>query len=181
MGLKPNIAIVIEGDLNAKREYLIQHLQDVFDELDLFYSINIFSEHKTPIELNKFVQSFDNLENYQIIIAVEPLRSTLSEAIASQTTKPVIRLPITSRPIDDELSLIQIPPKIAVASVSINDVENAALVAASILSLTTNNSTTDLTHKINSYREKEKQDIIIKNHNIDNGSGHRQYPSNCQF
>ena len=58
--------------------------------------------------------------------------------VASMTTLPVIGVPVQSKAlngIDSLLSIVQMPPGVPVATVSINGARNAALLAVRILSI----------------------------------------------
>jgi 5-(carboxyamino)imidazole ribonucleotide mutase len=62
----------------------------------------------------------------------------LPGVIASYTEKPVIGLPrdVKLAGLDSLLSIVQMPPGVPVATVGVENAENAAILAAQILALT---------------------------------------------
>ncbi len=80
---------------------------------------------------------------------------------ASLTTIPVIGVPIKTKNLsglDSLLSIIQMPPGIPVATVSINGAKNAALLAISILAL----SDESLLQRLKMYRDGMKKSVLQK-------------------
>ncbi|MDD4422621.1 MAG: 5-(carboxyamino)imidazole ribonucleotide mutase, partial [Eubacteriales bacterium] len=77
-------------------------------------------------------------ENFGVIIACAGKAAHLAGAIASQTTLPVIGVPIKSSTLDGLdalLSTVQMPTGIPVATVAIDGAANAAILAAQILAV----------------------------------------------
>ncbi|HQF42129.1 MAG TPA: 5-(carboxyamino)imidazole ribonucleotide mutase, partial [Ignavibacteriaceae bacterium] len=63
----------------------------------------------------------------------------LAGVLASYTTLPVIGVPIKGKSLegmDSLLSIVQMPPGVPVATVSINGAKNAAILAVEIIALT---------------------------------------------
>lgn len=93
---------------------------------NLDYDLKIYSAHKTPDELNELMKN-----SYDLIIAGAGLSAALPGVIASKTIKPVIGVPchVNYEGLDALLSVIQMPPGIAVLAVGVNKtdvvVENA--------------------------------------------------------
>ena len=71
---------------------------------------------------------------------------------------PVIGLPIDGGMdgMDALLSIVQMPKGIPVATVGVNNAQNAALLAIHVLAV----SDTDLKQKLGAYREEQKQIVI---------------------
>jgi phosphoribosylaminoimidazole carboxylase PurE protein len=63
---------------------------------------------------------------------------------------------------DSLLSIVQMPPGIPVATVSINGAKNAALLAVSILGLVNS----DIQSKLVQYKSKMERESLAKNNNI---------------
>ena len=105
----------------------------VLDKLNISYEIKVLSAHRNPKELEEYIQSTDAL----IFIAIAGLSAQLPGFIASKTSRPVIGVPVDVKleGLDALLSIMQMPKGVPVATVGIDNGENAALLAARILSL----------------------------------------------
>ena len=99
--------------------------------------MNLISAHRTPEKAHDFaVKAREN--NFGVIIAIAGKAAHLAGNIAAQTTLPIIGVPVKSDDLgglDALLSTVQMPSGIPVATVAINGGENAAWLAAEILSL----------------------------------------------
>ncbi|RLE49360.1 MAG: 5-(carboxyamino)imidazole ribonucleotide mutase [Candidatus Methanomethylicota archaeon] len=93
----------------------------------------VMSAHRNPKELDEYVTK----TNAEVFIAIAGLSAALPGVIASKTLKPVIGVPreVKVGGLDSLLSIAQMPPGVPVACVGIDNGENAALLAISILSL----------------------------------------------
>jgi phosphoribosylaminoimidazole carboxylase PurE protein len=104
------------------------------------FEMRILSAHRTPDEVAEL--SRNARENgYAAIIAGAGMSAHLAGVIAAHTTIPVIAVPIDASSLnglDALLSMVQMPPGIPVATMGIGKAgaKNAALLVASILSLT---------------------------------------------
>jgi len=102
-------------------------------KLGIPYEVKILSAHRTPKQLEEYVDS----SNASVYIAIAGLAAHLPGFIASRTLKPVIGVPISAKlgGMDALLSIAQMPPGVPVATVGVDNGENAALLAARFLSL----------------------------------------------
>ena len=104
----------------------------VLKELGVNYRISVASAHRTPELVDKLVSEADA----EVFIAIAGLSAALPGVIAARTNKPVIGVPVSGAlNLDAILSVVQMPPGIPVAAVGLDRGENAALLAAQILSL----------------------------------------------
>jgi len=105
----------------------------VLDEMGLDYEIHVASAHREPEKVARIVASTDA----QVFIGIAGLAAHLPGFIASRTTKPVIGVPVSAKlgGIDALLSIVQMPKGVPVATVGIDRADNAALLAARILSI----------------------------------------------
>lgn len=113
-------------------------LKDAFKVLERFhvpYDFTITSAHRTPhrmVELGKSAAARD----VQVLIAAAGGAAHLPGMLASETTVPVIGVPIKATHLDgldSILSMTQMPRGCPVATVGINNATNAALLAIRIL------------------------------------------------
>ena len=128
------VAVVMgsKSDL-VKVEPAINLLKDFGVKVD----VRILSAHRTPRELEAFIDEA-NHNDTEAIIAAAGMAAALPGVIASQTILPVIGLPISGPVLDgmDALySIVQMPSGIPVATVAINGSKNAAYLALQIIAL----------------------------------------------
>jgi phosphoribosylaminoimidazole carboxylase len=113
-------------------------LKGAFEILERFsvpYDFAITSAHRTPsrmVELGKSAAS----RGIRVLIAAAGGAAHLPGMLASETTVPVIGIPIKATHLDGQdslLSIVQMPRGCPVATVGINNSTNAALLAVKIL------------------------------------------------
>jgi 5-(carboxyamino)imidazole ribonucleotide mutase len=97
------------------------------------------SAHRSPRALTEEIEKAE-AGGAELIIAGAGLAAHLPGVIASQTVLPVIGVPLEGKPaglggMDALFSIVQMPPKIPVATVGINNAANAAYLALEILAL----------------------------------------------
>jgi 5-(carboxyamino)imidazole ribonucleotide mutase len=112
---------------------------DILRKLKITYAIQIVSAHRTPMRLVEFAKSAKK-KNISVIIAGAGGSAHLPGMIAAITDIPVIGVPMETKSLkglDSLLSIVQMPFGIPVGTVAIGKTgaKNAALYAASILSL----------------------------------------------
>ncbi|MFW6141128.1 MAG: 5-(carboxyamino)imidazole ribonucleotide mutase [Candidatus Saliniplasma sp.] len=125
----------------------------VLEDLDIDYQMTVSSAHRTPERTKKLCEDPD----VDVFIAVAGLAAALPGVVAAHTTKPVIGVPVSGRMnLDSLLSIVQMPPGIPVATVGMNRGDNAAILAAEILSL----KYEELGARLKDYREKRKEKVF---------------------
>ena len=106
-------------------------------QLGLGYEITVCSAHRNPEKVREYAKSAES-RGLKVIIAGAGLSAALPGVVASYTTLPVIGLPIAAGSlagVDSLYSIVQMPRGVPVATVGINNAENAAILAAQILAL----------------------------------------------
>lgn len=105
-------------------------LTAILDRKGVDYELKICSAHKNPGMLDEILK-----KKYDLVIAGAGLSAALPGVIASKVTCPVIGIPCTGEfdGLDAFLSILQMPPGIAVLGVGVNDVKTAAESAELIL------------------------------------------------
>ncbi len=133
-------------------------------ELEIPYEVHIYSAHRTPVEARDF--SMNARKNgFGAIIAAAGKAAHLAGAIAANTTIPVIGIPIKSSTLDGLdalLSTVQMPGGIPVATVAIDGAQNAALLAAQILSV----SDEALAKRLDAQRKAAMETVLEKNRQV---------------
>ncbi len=126
--------------------------------------VRIISAHRTPEMLEEFLKR----DNFDLYIAAAGYAAHLPGVVASKTTKPVIGIPLDTSPLmgglDALLSIVQMPPGIPVATVTVGKAggTNAAVLAVQILSL----KYPELSEKLKAYREEMKDKIKKANEEL---------------
>lgn len=115
---------------------ILRKAADFLDTMEIPFEMNALSAHRTPAEVEQFAHSAEG-RGIKVIIAAAGMAAALPGVIAAMTPVPVIGLPINStlEGKDALLSIVQMPPGVAVATVGINAGLNAAVLATQILAL----------------------------------------------
>lgn len=106
-------------------------------EFKMPFEVKVISAHRTPALAEEFASNAEE-NGFGVIIAAAGKAAHLGGVIAAYTTLPVIAVPIKSSTLDgldSLLSMVQMPSGIPVATVAIDGAQNAAILAAQILSL----------------------------------------------
>ena len=134
----------------------------ILEKLKIKHEIKINSAHRTPDRMFQFAKKSEK-SNVAVIIAGAGGSAHLPGMIASLTSIPVIGVPIESKKLkglDSLLSIVQMPKGIPVGTVAIgkDGAINAALLAASIVSLTDNK----IKNKLNQWRANQTRSVKNK-------------------
>lgn len=140
----------------------MQAAVDVLEGFGLTVEVNIKSAHRTPDEAGAYVRDAD-ARGCGVFIAGAGLAAHLAGAVAAQTLKPVIGVPMDAGPLngmDALLSTVQMPGGIPVACVAIGKAgaKNAGYLAAQILAL----ADAGLAQKIRDERNRNRDVILEK-------------------
>jgi len=118
----------------------MKHAADTLHQLGISYEARIVSAHRTPDRMYDFARGAKS-EGFKIIIAGAGGAAHLPGMTASLTPLPVFGVPVESRALSGEdslLSIVQMPAGIPVGTLAIGKAgaTNAALLAAAVLALT---------------------------------------------
>ncbi len=111
----------------------------VLDELGIAHDDRIVSAHRTPDRLYDYARSARE-QGLKVIIAGAGGAAHLPGMVAAMTPLPVLGVPVESRALsgqDSLLSIVQMPKGVAVGTLAIGEpgAANAGLLAAQILAL----------------------------------------------
>ncbi len=117
----------------------MRHAADMLDKLAIPYEARIVSAHRTPDRLVAFAKGA-KAAGFQVIIAGAGGAAHLPGMTAAMTALPVFGVPVESKALsgqDSLLSIVQMPAGIPVGTLAIGKAgaANAALLAASVLAL----------------------------------------------
>ena len=127
------VAILMGSDSDLP---IMQAAFDVLKKFDIPFEAKISSAHRTPAATHDYVTDAEK-RGCVAFIAAAGMAAHLAGAVAANTLKPVIGVPINSSldGLDALLSTVQMPAGIPVASVAIGKAgaKNAAYLAAQII------------------------------------------------
>jgi 5-(carboxyamino)imidazole ribonucleotide mutase len=117
----------------------MRHAAETLDALGVAYDARIVSAHRTPERLYSFAKGAKG-EGFKVIIAGAGGAAHLPGMTAALTALPVFGVPVESKALsgqDSLLSIVQMPPGVPVGTLAIGRAGaiNAALLAAAVLAL----------------------------------------------
>jgi 5-(carboxyamino)imidazole ribonucleotide mutase len=117
----------------------MRHAAEMLDKLGVAYEARIVSAHRTPDRLVAFAKGAKKA-GFQVIIAGAGGAAHLPGMTAAMTPLPVFGVPVESKALsgqDSLLSIVQMPAGVPVGTLAIGKAgaANAALLAASVLAL----------------------------------------------
>lgn len=128
---RPLVSVVMGSSSDLR---VMQAASDRLAALGVAHELDIVSAHRTPHKLFEYAQALAG-RGVVAVVAGAGGAAHLPGMIASLTTVPVIGVPIAATRLegmDALLSIVQMPAGIPVATVAIDNAENAALLAAQI-------------------------------------------------
>jgi 5-(carboxyamino)imidazole ribonucleotide mutase len=137
----------------------MKHAAETLDALGLSHDDLIVSAHRTPKRLYDFATTARG-KGYKVIIAGAGGAAHLPGMAAAMTSLPVFGVPVESKALsgqDSLLSIVQMPAGIPVGTLAIGKAGavNAALLAASVLSL----SDASLATRLDAWRAKQTSSV----------------------
>ncbi|MCR4519935.1 MULTISPECIES: 5-(carboxyamino)imidazole ribonucleotide mutase [Bosea] len=137
----------------------MRHAAEALDALAIPYDARIVSAHRTPDRLFDFAKGA-KAEGFKVVIAGAGGAAHLPGMTASLTPLPVFGVPVESKALsgqDSLLSIVQMPAGIPVGTLAIGraGAVNAALLAAAVLAL----SDSALAERLDAYRARQSAGI----------------------
>ena len=152
MNKQPLVAIIMGSDSDWP---IMKAAAQMLADFDIPYTADVVSAHRTPDLMFSFAETAAQ-KGYQVIIAGAGGAAHLPGMVAAKTTLPVLGVPVPSKHLqgqDSLLSIVQMPKGIPVATFAIGEAgaANAGLFAASILA----NHDAALASKLAEFRTKQ--------------------------
>ncbi len=137
----------------------MKHAADTLKALGISHEARVVSAHRTPERLYAFARNAKS-EGFKVIIAGAGGAAHLPGMTASLSILPVFGVPIESKALsgnDSLLSIVQMPAGIPVGTLAIgkSGAINAALLAASVLAL----SDAGLSTRLETWRAKQTAEV----------------------
>ncbi|MFW9956526.1 MAG: phosphoribosylformylglycinamidine cyclo-ligase [Candidatus Odinarchaeota archaeon] len=125
--------LIVAGSKSDKA--IVDKAVNILDELEITYDIEYASAHREPERVRTIISKSDA----KVMIAIAGLSAALPGVVASYTDKPVIGVPVNValEGLDALLATMQMPKGVPVATVGIDNGQNAAYLAARILGIGT--------------------------------------------
>jgi 5-(carboxyamino)imidazole ribonucleotide mutase len=139
----------------------MKHAAAVLDELAVAYEAKIVSAHRTPERLYAFAKGAKAV-GFKVIIAGAGGAAHLPGMAAALTALPVFGVPVESKTLsgqDSLLSIVQMPAGVPVGTLAIgkSGAINAGLLAASVLAL----SDVGLAERLARWRDAQTQAVAL--------------------
>jgi len=143
----PEVAIMMGSDSDWN---VLQKAVDILEQFGVSYEVRVMSAHRSPEAVAQYARNAQK-KGIKVIIAGAGYAAHLAGVISAHTVLPVIGVPISGNTlggIDALLSMVQMPPGVPVATVSIGGATNAGILAVQILAL----NKPDLNAKLKQYK-----------------------------
>ena len=144
---------------SASDQDVMQRCCETLKSLDVAFEVRILSAHRTPVAAASYVQDATK-RGAGVFVAAAGLAAHLAGAVAANTIRPVLGVPMDAGPLrgmDALLATVQMPGGTPVACMSIGSAGavNAAHCAAQILAL----SDDALAGRLLAQREAKREQI----------------------
>ncbi len=154
---KPLVAIIMGSDSDWP---VMKNAAQMLADFGVPYEAKVVSAHRTPDLMFEFAENAAK-NGIQVIIAGAGGAAHLPGMVAAKTTLPVLGVPVPSKHLqgqDSLLSIVQMPKGIPVATFAIGDAgaANAGLFAVSVLA----NHDADLAVKLADFRKKQSEKVF---------------------
>lgn len=148
---EPVVAIVMGSESDRK---VMEEVGKVLERFGIEYELTVYSAHRNPQGTREYARSLKG-RGVKVAIAGAGMAAHLPGAIASETTLPVIGVPLPGSAlggVDALYSIVQMPTGVPVATMAIGTAgaRNAAILAAQILAL----SDPQVRQKLEEYRRE---------------------------
>ena len=154
---QPKVAMV----LGSRSDWpTMSEAAEIMDRLGVSYHVEVVSAHRTPDKLMSFAEGARE-RGLNVIIAGAGGAAHLPGMIAAKTPLPVLGVPVQSKALsgqDSLLSIVQMPRGVAVGTLAIGGAGafNAGLMACQILAL----QDAQLAEALSAFRARQTQDVL---------------------
>lgn len=155
--MKPLVSIIMGSTSDLP---VMTKTADFLESMEIPFEMLALSAHRTPREVEEFATNAAG-RGVKVVIAAAGMAAALPGVIAALTPLPVIGVPLsaTLEGKDALLSIVQMPPGIPVATVTINGGLNAAVLAMRMLALTDDK----IAARLDGYRASLREKIVKAN------------------
>ncbi|EEZ80318.1 AIR carboxylase family protein [uncultured Candidatus Thioglobus sp.] len=138
----------------------MKYAVEMLEELGVSHEVEVVSAHRTPDKMFDYASSAQS-RGLKVIVAGAGGAAHLPGMVAAKTIVPVLGVPIQSRALsgqDSLLSIAQMPGGIPVGTLAIGEAgaKNAGILAAQIVA----NEDKAIRKKVAAFRAKQTQDVL---------------------
>ncbi|KPL05574.1 MAG: phosphoribosylaminoimidazole carboxylase [candidate division Zixibacteria bacterium SM1_73] len=157
------VAVLIGSDSDYE---VVQEAIKIFQEFKVEFALEVTSAHRSPERTVRLVKDFEQ-KGAEVFIAVAGKAAHLAGAVASQTDRPVIGVPVENFELgglDALLSTVQMPKGVPVATMGLgkSGAANAAFLVVQILAL----KDSGLKKKFKAYKKKLAAQVEKKSQKV---------------
>ena len=139
---------------------VMRQAANFLEEFGVGYEVRVVSAHRTPDLMFEYAETARS-RGIEAIIAGAGGAAHLPGMVAAKTTVPVLGVPVPSKYLrgeDSLLSIVQMPKGVPVATFAIGEAgaANAALFAVSMLA----NEDAELARKLAGFRSRQEQSVL---------------------
>jgi len=154
---KPKVAIIMGSNSDWP---IMEKAANILDDFGINYESKVVSAHRTPNLMFEFASNAKK-NGFEVIIAGAGGSAHLPGMVASKTTLPVLGVPVPTKHLagqDSLLSIVQMPKGIPVGTFAIGEAgaANAGLFAASILAL----HDASIQKKLDEFRQQQESNVL---------------------
>lgn len=157
MTMAKKIAILVGSDSDLS---VMAGATKILEEFSVPFIITVSSAHRSPARTVLLIETYHK-NGVKVIIAAAGMAAHLAGVVAAHFPLPVIGVPLKSGALsglDALFATVQMPPGIPVATVGIDNAQNAALLAIQILAT----SDKELETKIIEYKKSLAEKVEDK-------------------
>jgi len=145
----------------------MKNATDMLEELGVSYEVKVVSAHRTPDLMFEYAETAEE-RGLKVIIAGAGGSAHLPGMVASKTIVPVLGVPVQSKALsgqDSLLSIVQMPSGIPVGTLAIGEsgAKNAGILAAQIVG----NDNEAVRERVSKFRSEQTQNVL-DNSNLEN-------------
>ena len=138
----------------------MKNATEILEELGVSYEVKVVSAHRTPDLMFEYAETAE-VRGLEVIIAGAGGSAHLPGMVASKTIVPVLGVPVQSKALsgqDSLLSIVQMPGGIPVGTLAIGDsgAKNAGILAAQIVG----NHDKAVRERVSKFRSDQTQNVL---------------------
>ena len=155
------MGVVVGVIMGSKSDWpTMKHAVDMLEEFGVAHEVQVVSAHRTPDLMFEYASTASD-RGLKVIIAGAGGAAHLPGMVAAKTIVPVLGVPVQSRALsgqDSLLSIAQMPGGIPVGTLAIGEAgaKNAGILAAQIIA----NEDTAVRAKVSAFRAQQTQDVL---------------------
>ena len=155
------MSVLVGVIMGSKSDWpTMKHAVDMLEELGVPHEVEVVSAHRTPDKMFDYASSAES-RGLKVIIAGAGGAAHLPGMVAAKTIVPVLGVPVQSRALsgqDSLLSIVQMPGGIPVGTLAIGEAgaKNAGILAAQIVA----NANDKIRQNIANFRNQQTQDVL---------------------